>query len=107
MSIALLSPLVPPRRKSLARRNYQGRSHPAMEYRLQPGSKMPGSFSAGGRAKVGVALPDRVPITFQDFQRLVQGASDPQRAFLGDFAEDLLQVPRDLIDVLVAASGTR
>jgi hypothetical protein len=78
-----------------------------MEYRLQPGSKMPGSFSAGGRAKVGVALPDRVPITFQDFQRLVQGASDPQRAFLGDFAEDLLQVPRDLIDVLVAASGTR
>jgi len=78
-----------------------------MEYGLQPGSKMPGSFTAGGRSKVGVALPDRVPITFRDFQRLVQSASDPQRAFLGDFADDLLQVPRDLIDVLVAASGNR
>lgn len=78
-----------------------------MEYGLQPGSKMPGSFSAGGTTSAGVALPDRVPITFRDFQRLVQCASDPQRAFLGDFADDLLQVPRDLIDVLVAASGTR
>ncbi|MFN5469549.1 MAG: hypothetical protein ACK5AM_15690 [Pirellulaceae bacterium] len=78
-----------------------------MEYGLQPGSKMPGSFSAGRQPKVGVALPDRVPITFQDFQRLVQSASEPQRAFLGDFADDLLQVPRDLIDVLVAASVTR
>jgi hypothetical protein len=78
-----------------------------MEYRLQPGSKMTGSFLAGGQPKAGVALPDRVPITFRDFQRLVQSASDPQRAFLGDFADDLLQVPRDLIDVLVAASGVR
>jgi hypothetical protein len=78
-----------------------------MEYGLQPGSTMPGSFSTRRQPKAGVALPDRVPITFRDFQRLVQCASDPQRAFLGDFADDLLQVPRDLIDVLVAASGTR
>jgi hypothetical protein len=78
-----------------------------MEHGLRPGSKMPGSLSAVRQPKVGVVLPDRVPITFQDFQRLVQCASEPQRAFLSDFADDLLQVPRDLIDVLVAASGTR
>jgi len=69
--------------------------------------KLPARQEAELNRVTGVAEPKSVAVPLTQFTRLLMDAAENNRAWLNDFADDLIRIDSDLYDVLLAYQSLR
>jgi len=69
--------------------------------------KLPARQEAELNRVTGVAEPKSVAVPLAQITRLLMDAAENNRAWLNDFADDLIRIDSDLYDVLLAYQSLR